>query len=441
MQRLFVGGKGFSEAGFIVWFASCYHISVQFEYRAVNKDGQKINGLKEAASQSALARELREGGYFLVWAKDKNEPSSGALSRDWWNKAVTYFDFLVKHVNLEEKMIFARHLALMIRAGFSLNKALETLARQTTNKYFSSVLTDIAAKVTAGKLFYDSVLDHKDVFPPVFTSMIKVGEASGKLEQTLRLASRHLKRENTLIRKVKGALVYPAVVLAAMVGVGAVMMVFVVPQLAQTFSDLNVPLPLTTQIFFGTANFLKQFWYLAIVILLALIFIIYVFIRKTRTGQKFVNFILLKLPIFSNLTKKLNSARLARTLNSLLSGGIPLTEALKISGESLTNFYYSQAVLAILPEIEKGQQLGKLLSAKPDLFPPVVTEMIAVGEETGSLSPILLELARFFESEVAVATKSLSSVVEPIIMILVGLVVGIFALSIIQPIYSIGIGL
>ena len=413
---------------------------MKFEYTAVSKEGQKVSGSKEADSSSALARELREGGLFLVSLNDNNKTDAGK-SLGWWQKVSTNFDFLLKHASLQENMIFARHLALMIRAGFSLNKALETLARQTPNKYFASALKDIAAQITAGKSFYDTVLSYKNIFPPVFVGMVKVGEASGKLEGTLRLAARHLKRENALISKIRGAMVYPAVILSALIGVGTVMMIFVVPQLAQTFKDLNVPLPLSTQIFFGIANFLQQYWYLALIMLLVLAYASYFFIKKTKVGRRSVNFILLKLPIFSDMTKKLNSARLARTLNSLLSSGIPLTESLKIAGESLTNVYYAEAVLATLPEIERGQQLSKLLSAQPDLFPPVVTEMMVVGEETGSLSVILLELARFFEGEVNVATKSLSSVVEPMIMILVGLAVGIFALSIIQPIYSIGTGL
>ncbi|MBI2454459.1 MAG: type II secretion system F family protein [Parcubacteria group bacterium] len=417
---------------------------MEYKYKAVTKDGHESFGAREATSAADLARELREQGLYLVWARDSSSatpPDDSSGKTDFWTEASRSFDFLFKHVGLAEKVVFARHLGLMIKSGFSLNKALDTLARQTPNKYFASALKDIASKVTGGKSFHESVAEHKNIFPMVFISMVKIGEASGKLEETLRLATRHLKREHILKRKIKGALVYPAIIVALMAGVGAVMMVFVLPQLAQTFSELNVPLPLSTRAFFALANFLERFWYFAAIIFLALVWSCYFFVKKTELGRKVLNFIFLKLPIFSDLTKKLNSARFARTLNSLLSGGVSMTEALKITSETLDNFFYRKAVAETIPEVEKGKTLSSVLVKYPSLFPPVVTEMTAVGEETGSLTVILKELARFFEGEVSVATKSLSSIVEPIIMILVGLAVGVFALSIIQPIYSIGTGL
>lgn len=424
-----------------MWSVSWYNYRMEFEYKAVTRDGQKASGVREVASQSLLARELRQEGYFLVSAKEKGQPASlGSLTPIWWSRISAGLDFLVKRVSLEEKMVFARHLALMIRAGFSLNRALDTLARQTTNQYFASALKGVAADVSAGKSFFQSVLAYPRVFPPVFVSMVRVGETSGKLEETLRLAARHLKRESVIKRKIQGASVYPALILCAIIGVGAVMMVFVLPQLALTFKELNVSLPLSTRVLFLVSGILSGYWHLSLAAIAAAAYFFYFFTRQTMTGRRWVNFIFLKLPIFSGITKKLNSARFARTLASLLFGGVSLVEAIKVTGESLTNVYYAEAVLGTLPGVEKGGQLSKLLAAHPDLFPPVVTEMVAVGEDTGSTSSILLELARFFESEVAVATKSMSSVIEPIIMVMMGLAVGAFAVSIIQPIYSMGMG-
>ncbi len=417
---------------------------MEFEYKAVSKDGQKVSGARESASQTALARELRDEGLFLVSARDRSGlVRTGAAGRgeNFFIKLSTSFDFLIKHVSLQEKVVFSRHLGLMIKAGFSLNKALETLTRQTTNKYFASVLKNLNDQVAAGKSFYDAASDYKNVFSPVFISMIQVGESAGKLEETLNLATRHLRREYALRRKIRGALAYPAVVISAMIAVGALMIIFVLPQLATTFSELNIELPLSTKIIFGLSDFIVKFWYLVLALLIAAVYVFYFFTKKTELGRKTVDVMFLKLPIFSDLTKKLNSARLARTLSSLLSGGVPLIEALKITAATLNNFFYRKAVLAAIPEVEKGHTLSSVLARYPHLFPPVVTEMAAVGEETGSLTVILKELARFFENEVSISTKSLSSIVEPIIMIVIGIAVGIFALSIIQPIYSIGTGL
>ena len=414
---------------------------MEFEFRSVNNAGKKNNGVRSAENSVSLARDLRQEGWFLVWSQEKGAASKAASPQSWlggWGaKVVSSLDFLFKRISLEEKMIFARHLGLMIKAGFSLNKALETLTRQTKNKHFAAVLKNLSDSVASGKTFHQSVLQHADVFSPIFISMVKVGEASGKLEETLKLATLHLKREHTLKSKIKGAMTYPIVILCALALVGAIMVIFVLPQLASTFSELNVPLPLTTRIIFGFVNFASRFWYLLIVIIAATFWGLYFFIRKTDKGKNLVNLMFLKTPIFSDLTKKLNSARFSRTLGSLLAGGVSLTEAIKITADTLTNVYYRRAVLATLAEVEKGQTLSGLLTKSPDLFPPVVTEMIAVGEETGSLTLILKELARFFESEVAVATKGLSSIIEPVIMIVIGVVVGVFALSIIQPIYSI----
>lgn len=413
---------------------------MELDFKAVNKDGQRIGGVRQSADRVALARELREEGYFLVWAGDKNQLAIGSrieLLKNWLGRADTALAFLFKRVSLAEKMTFARHLSLMIRAGFSLNKALDTLTRQTKNKYFASVLKEMSQGVAQGKSFYEVMAQSKHVFSPIFMSMVKVGEASGKLEGTLKMAALQLKREYTLKKKIKGAMTYPIIVLIALAGVAAIMVLFVLPQLASTFTELNVELPLSTRIVFGFVNWVGRWWYFAFGLLAAAIYGSYFFTRRTELGRVSVNYIFLKLPIFSELTKKLNSARLARTLGSLLSSGVPLTEAIKITADSLTNVFYKRALVGTVAEVEKGHPLSGLLGAHADLFPPVVTEMMAVGEETGSLTTILGELARFFEAEVSAATKNMSSVVEPIIMIIVGIAVGIFALSIIQPIYSI----
>ncbi|MEK7564768.1 MAG: type II secretion system F family protein [Patescibacteria group bacterium] len=415
---------------------------MEYEYKAVSKDGKKTEGVKMADSQISLARSLREDGMFLISAREKgvNGPlpeSVSILKKDIFNS----LEFLFKYVSLQEKVIFARHLGLMIRAGFSLNKALDTLSRQTKNKYFSQALKNISGRVASGETFSQAISYYPNIFPDLFVSMAKVGEASGKLESTLKLVMMHLRREYMLKRKIHGALVYPSIIVVAMLGVGAVMMTFVLPQLASTFAELNVPLPISTQIIFGISNFMSQYWYFLILILVVVSYSLYFFFRKTKLGKKAINLFLLKTPIFSDITKKINSARFARTLSSLLLGGIPLVEAIRITSDSLTNYFYKKIIAETMVEIEKGKNLSSLLIKYPNMFPPVVTEMIAVGEETGSLADILKELAHFFESEVSIATKSMSSVIEPVIMILMGIAVGIFALSVIQPIYSIGAGL
>lgn len=416
---------------------------MEFEFKAVDKNGEKKSGVKEAASQVELARALRQEGLFLIWAGEKGLAAWGGetAKTSLAENIEGQLGFIFRRVGLQEKMVFARHLGLMIRAGFSLNKALETLSRQTQNKYFSQALKDISARVVAGEAFSQAISVHPDIFSDIFVSMAKVGEVSGKLEGTLRLVTLHLRREYMLKRKIRGALIYPIIIVLAMLGVGAVMMTLVLPQLATTFTELNIPLPLSTKIIFNLSNFMSRYWYLLLLILALGGYGLYFILRKTGFGRKFVNLFLLKTPLFSDITKKLNSARFSRTLSSLLLSGMSLSEAIRITSDTLTNYFYKKIVAETVAEIEKGKTLSSLLAKYPQLFPPVVTEMMAVGEETGSFKDILKELARFFESEVSIATKSLSSVIEPILMIFIGIAVGIFALSIIQPIYSIGTGL
>lgn len=415
---------------------------MEFEYKAVTKDGEKKSGVMEAAGQADLARGLRNQGYFLIWAKEKNSTENVEQAKPKKERISKIFQvsfgWIFKRVSLQDKVLFCRHLALMIKAGFSLNKAFETLSRQTKNKYFSSVIKDLGYQISSGKTLYKSVSEYPNIFPPMVTSMIKVGEASGKLQETLVLITLNLKRDYALKRKIRGAMTYPIVILTAMIGVGAIMMTFVLPQLAVTFSELDVPLPVTTQILFSISNFLSKFWYIALFGLIAFVFLCNLFFRKTEKGRIALNFIFLRSPIIGNITKKINSARFSRILYSLISGGVPFTEAIDITSNTLTNYYYKKAVGETKPEIEKGKKISELLAAYPDLFPPIVTEMMAVGEETGSFTAMLKELAKFFESEVAIATKSMSSIVEPVVMIIIGIAVGVFALSIIQPIYSIG---
>jgi type II secretory pathway component PulF len=415
---------------------------MEFEYKAVTKDGEKKRGFKEAVGQADLARGLRSEGYFLIWAKEKvsSEKLDETESKRKKILKLVQFSFggIFRRVSLQEKMIFCRHLALMIKAGFSLNKAFETLSRQTRNKYFASVIKDLGYQISSGKTLHKAISEHADIFSPMFISMVKVGEASGKLQDTLVLVTLNLKRDYVLMRKVRGAMTYPIVILIAMIGVGAIMMTFVLPQLSLTFSELNVPLPVSTQIILSVSIFLSRFWYIVLVIFVAFIFLCNFFFRKTQKGKIVLNFIFLRSPILGNITKKINSARFSRILYSLISGGVPFTEAIEITSNTLTNYFYKKAISETRPEIEKGKNLSGLLAVHPDLFPPIVTEMMAVGEETGSFTLMLKELATFFESEVASATKSMSSIVEPVIMIIIGIAVGIFALSIIQPIYSIG---
>ena len=265
--------------------------------------------------------------------------------------------------------------------------------------------------------------------------MVRVGEESGTLEDVLQVLSRQMEREYELKSKIKGAMIYPAIIICAMLGIGILMLVMVVPQLAETFEELGIELPLTTQIVIGLAAFLTQKWYLAIIILFVLVFLFWR-LMKIKSGKKIIDALLLKIPIISPIVRKTNSAYTARTLSSLITAGVPIVKSLEITSGTLGNIYYKSALATAAEKVRKGEKISEALKPYENIYPSIVIQMVAVGEETGETSNVLLQLADFFEEEISNATKNLTAVIEPVIMIIIGAAIGFFAVSMIQPMYS-----
>jgi len=265
--------------------------------------------------------------------------------------------------------------------------------------------------------------------------MVSVGEESGGLEGVLGTLSLQMERENGLKSKVKSAMIYPAVIITAMIGIGILMLVTVIPKLADTFKELNMQLPLTTRLVIGLANFLITKWYLLIIIIAALVFILLQAL-KTSLGKKIIDKLTLKIPVLSQIIKNTNSAYTARTLSSLISAGVSLPRALEITSRTLGNIFYQMALMESVEKVKKGKKLSEALIHYENIYPPTLIHMISVGEETGETSGILSKLADFYEEEVSNAAKNLTSVIEPVLMIIIGAVIGFFAVSMVQPLYS-----
>jgi len=402
-----------------------------FYYTAVSQAGQRKSGAQEAKDNSELAKALREEGFILTSAKIAGK-SESAASR--FRKTLEAFR-IFGGVPLVEKMLFARHLAVMVKAGFSLNKALQVLILQTKNKRFIKIITEIEQDIRKGTAFGDALAKYPDVFSDLFINMVKVGESSGNLEGNLKLLAIQMKKDHDLRSRVKSAMMYPGVILVAMLGIGTGMMIFVVPKLMSVFEELDVQLPLTTRIVIYISKFLSTQWWLVILVLVFLI-IGFRLILRTKEGVRMFDNIILKMPIFGNISKKINSARMARTLSSLIESGVSIVKALEISAGTLTNSLFSESLILTSKEVQKGQPLSQSLATFPNLFLPIVTQMIQVGEETGTLGEITKRLAEFYEEEVSNVTKGLSTIIEPILMVIIGAAVGIFAVSMIQPMYS-----
>ena len=379
----------------------------------------------EAKDEHQLARALRQENLILIRAESK-----GASGKKFNIEIVPSFG-----VSLTEKLFFTRNLRVMISAGLPLPRTLETLAGQTKNQKFKKAILSIREEIIRGKNFSESLAKHSDIFSELFQSMVRVGEESGTLEDVLQTLARQMEREYELKSKIKGAMIYPAVVICAMLGIGVLMLVMVVPQLAQTFEDLGVELPLTTQIVIGLGNFLAQKWYLAIGIVFILAFIFWR-TSKTKTGKQIIDKIAFKIPIISPIIKKINTAYTTRTLSSLISAGVPIIRSLEITSGTLGNIYYKSAIIDVAERVRKGAKIAQAMKSYENIYPSIVIQMVDVGEETGETSSILAQLAEFFEEEVANATKNLATIIEPLIMLVIGAAIGFFAVSMIQPMYS-----
>lgn len=397
----------------------------KYIYTAKSLQGETKSGELEAKDTRQLAGNLRQEGLILIRAE--TDTTRGG------KKFEISFSFFGP--SSAEKMFFTRNLQIMISAGLPLPRALETLSNQAKNKKFKKALLAIKEEIIRGKSFSDSLIGFPEIFSPLFQNMIKVGEEGGTLEDVLKTLTLQLERENDLKSKIKGAMVYPAVILCAMFGIGILMMVTVVPKLAETFKELNAELPLTTKLVINFAAFLTKRWYLAIAAVLALFF----FFRqalKSNEGKKIFDKIVLKIPVFSPIIKNTNSAYTARTLSSLITAGLSLPKSLEITSGTLGNIYYRKALEEAIEKVKKGGKLSDALKDYQDIYPQTLIQMISVGEETGETSDVLAKVASFYEEEVSNTTKNLASIIEPVLMIIIGAVVGFFAVSMIQPMYS-----
>ncbi len=392
----------------------------QYYYTAKAREkNREVSDIISATDKKELASKLRREGLLLLKAEEVNENLISFGSK----------------VSLKDKIFFTRNLQVMLSGGLSLSRTLSIIAVQTKNKNLRNALIDVREEVQKGNSFSEALDKYPDIFSKMFRSVIKLSQETGKMEENLEILTEQLKKEYELKSKVRGALIYPAVIVFAMGIVGVAMLVLVVPQLAQTFESMNTELPITTRFFIGLGAFLGNNWLLMIFLIVVLIFILKKAV-KTEGGKRALDYLLLRTPLFSSVVKKTNTASVSRTLNSLLSSGVSLVRGLDIVSDSVSNIYFRDALKEAAEEIKEGERLSSALYPYTDLFSSLMVQMIEVGEETGETSKVLSEVSDFMEEEVFALTKNLASVIEPVLMILIGGAVGFFAFSMLIPIYS-----
>ncbi len=361
------------------------------------------------------------------------EEKEGAWLKGW--EKVKEFIIDLQTVSLRDKIFFIQNLKVMIKGGLSLGQALTTVSEQVNNSYFKKVLIEVSDKVQAGVSFSKALESYPKVFDHLFVNMIRSGELSGSLDDVLDKLHMQMKRDHDLISKVKGAMIYPAVVVIAMFGIGAAMMVFVIPKLITIFDEFKAELPLPTKILIGVSRFISHNG-LLVLIGIAVLVVFFLKFYRSKPGKKFFHKLFLKLPIISGIVKKINLARFCRTASSLLKTDISIVKSLEITSLVVGNYYYQRALKDASKKITKGMQINKVLSAYPELFPATVLQMIKIGEESGSVDSALEEVAQFYEEDVNQVMSNLPSVIEPILILILGLGVGAMAVAVIMPMYS-----
>ncbi|NVN96779.1 type II secretion system F family protein [Candidatus Nomurabacteria bacterium] len=399
---------------------------MKFKYKEQTKEGKIIEGIVESPDMFTLAKEIRERGSVPLSVKE----SDGKDHKFSFNFEI------FGSVSLSEKIMFTNNLSGMLSAGLSLTRAMTVLEKQTTNKTFNDILKSLIEEINKGGTLSGGMAKFPKIFSGVFVSMVHWGEESGNLPGTLKEIGTTLKKTYDLNKKIKGALMYPSIIVGAIFLIGVLMMIYVVPTLTKTFTDIGVELPAATRFIIFISDSLSQHFFLFALVVGAIGTAGYLF-AKLKFTQRYFDLFIIKIPMLGTLIKEMNTARTTRTLASLLSSGVDLSKALAITEEVLQNVHYKELIHNAIISIEKGIPLSTSFKEHINLYPIMVGEMIEVGEETGKLSSMLSDIATFYESEVDDKTKNLSTIIEPVLMIFIGGAVGFFAIAMIKPMYSV----
>jgi type IV pilus assembly protein PilC len=395
----------------------------KYRYKAVTSSGKKSTGMLEANTMQRARETLSEKG---LWVTDIFDTSKSLLYKD--------ISFGGPRVKVNQFTVFCRQLATMYRAGVSLVESIQILSEQTDSKTLSKLLSAIAEEMRSGKQFSDSVSVYPTVFTPIFVSMVHAGEIAGNLDTMLdRLAVFYEKERNTR-EKVKSAMIYPAFMLVVMFFVVIFMMIFVIPQYVKSFAGMGIELPLPTRIVMGASEFMQSYWYIVIAAMFVP-FLLWKLIRRTAASRQKVDYWLLKLPVFGTLWHKQAIARFSRTFSSLIAAAIPLIQGLTI----VSNVVGNEAIGKVLTDIRERVLVGEAMSGplkQSKLFPPMVVQMIAIGERSGAMEDMLDKVADFYENDVDQMADRLKALLEPLMILLLTGVVGAIVSAVMMPTFK-----
>lgn len=402
---------------------------MKFNYQARTAQGAVQTGTVEAPSRDAAIETLHRSG--LVILEIAQEKKGFALSLQ---SELPFFN----RVKNQELVIFSRQLAVLFDAQVPLVQALRTMAEQSPPA-LKKIVMEIAADVDAGTAFSQSLEKFPKVFSYFYVSVVRAGEASGRLQEVLNYLADHEERSYDLNKKVKGALTYPIFIVSSLAVVGAVMMIFVVPQLTSVLQESGQELPFLTQVIIGISDFLKGYWWAVILILIGLAGGAW-YLMQSQLGRDYWDAAKLKLPIFGNIFKKIYLARLSENLGTLIKGGIPIIQSLSITADVVGNKVFKDIVLKAREEVRRGNTINSVFSTEKSV-PPMVAQMIMIGEQTGKLDLLLSKIASFYQKEVDNVMENLTSLIQPVLILILGGAAGVLVAAILLPIYNLSSGL
>ncbi|TSC51865.1 MAG: type IV pilus assembly protein PilC [Parcubacteria group bacterium LiPW_41] len=399
-----------------------------WKYEATTKRGTQKLGEYDAPTKADVVLFLEKKGYIPV--KIMGDESNEKNTKRNLN-SITLFE----RVTTLDKILLVRNLGATVRAGLDLVESLNILISDTTKKLMKEILVRAKTNLENGRNLSDTFQSYPKIFPPIFVGLLRAGEASGKLDETLSELNRHMAREYNLVRRVRGALAYPVLLLSASLGVVFLLLVFVLPRLMKTLTQGGAQIPVITRILLDISSVLAWSPILDIAIIAGIIWFFVVF-RKTDIGRRSITRFAFKVPVLRELLRKIALVRFTRTLASLINAGMPIIESLHLAARSVGNIMYEKAIEKVIEEIKNGIPFSESLAKHPDLFPRFLTSLIVVGEKTGTLEHILTTFADFYDEEVDNALKEMTTLLEPLLLLFMGLVIGVIALSILLPIYQ-----
>lgn len=393
-----------------------------FNFTCRDNEGRTIRGTVDASNSKEAAVMLRQQGFFVVYLNERGvNPLTSVFKRF---RRVTFGDI----VN------FTRQLSSMITAGLTLPEALRILEQQTESVALRTLLFDMLHEVEGGKSFA-ATLERYSQFSKTYVSVVRAGEASGTLDKVLQRLADNLEKERALRSKIKAAMIYPAIIVIVMVIVATIMMVVVIPKMLDIYKDFDATLPTATKVLINISGFVSRFWWIFAAALVGL-FLFFSSWRRTDFGKEKTDSLYFKIPILGNLKKQQILAEFSRTLGLLVGAGVPLVGSLNIVADAVGSVKYQRAIAAASQQIEKGYPLSSLVGQDPQLFPPILSQMVKVGEETGKMDETLLKVSVYFEASVDNAVKALTTAIEPLIIVVLGLGVGFLVIAVIMPIYN-----